>query len=106
MGWVYLAFAGIFELGFTSFLKLSVGFTKLLPSIGFLIFSALSFWLLTKSLTTIPLGTAYAVWTGIGALGTAIIGMIFFKDPVSLGRVLFLAILIGSIVGLKIVSTT
>lgn len=102
--WLYLTLAGIFEIGFTTFMKLSDGFTIVLYTIGFFICAALSFYLLNKALTTIPLGTAYAVWTGIGAFGTAVIGMLFFKDPVSTMRTIFLLLLIGSIVGLKLVA--
>jgi len=64
----------------------------------------LSFWLLTKAAETIPLGTAYAVWTGIGAFGTAVIGIYFFDDPSTTLRLVFLVLLIGSIIGLKLVS--
>ena len=104
MAWIYLLAAGLFEIGFTTFLKLSEGFTKLLPSLGFLVFSATSFWLLTIAMKTIPLGTAYAVWTGIGAFGTVIVGILFFNDPISFWRIFFLTVLVGSIVGLKLVS--
>jgi len=102
--WLYLFLAGFFEIGFTTFMKLSDGFTVIIYTIGFVICAALSFYLLNKALTTIPLGTAYAIWTGIGAFGTAVIGMVFFKDPVSFMRSVFLILLIGSIVGLKVVS--
>ena len=98
--------AGLFEIGFTTFLKLSDGFTKLWPSLGFLVFAAISFLLLTVALRVIPLGTAYAVWTGIGALGTAVVGILFFEDPVSVLRIIFLMLLIGSIMGLKLVSAS
>ena len=98
--------AGLFEIGFTTFLKLSDGFTKLWPSLGFLVFAAISFLLLTVALRVIPLGTAYAVWTGIGALGTAVVGILFFEDPVSVLRIMFLMLLIGSIMGLKLVSAS
>ena len=104
MPWVILIVAGLFEVGFTSCLKLSNSFSRLLPSVGFLVFSILSFWLLTRAVATIPLGTAYAVWTGIGACGTVIVGMLFFGDPVSATRVLFLGLIVGSIIGLKLVS--
>ena len=106
MAWIYLVVAGLFEIGFTTFLKLSDGFTKLWPSLRFLVFSAISFLLLTVALRVIPLGTAYAVWTGIGALGTAVVGILFFEDPVSVLRIMFLMLLIGSIVGLKLVSAS
>ena len=104
MGWIYILSAGIFEIGFTSFLKLSEGFTKPWPSIGFLVFGAVSFYLLTLGMKNIPLGTAYAVWTGIGAFGTAIVGMVWFGDPLTAWRIFFLLTLIGSIAGLKLVS--
>lgn len=106
MGWIYLLGAGIFEIGFTTWLKLSDGFSKLLPTVGFILSAIVSFWLLTKALQTVPLGTSYAVWTGIDAFGTAIIGIIFFKDPVTFGRILFLFVLIASIFGLRYVSST
>ena len=104
MAWLYLAVAGVFEIGFTTALKLSESFTKPLPTVAFVVFSALSFWMLTVAMRSIPLGTAYAVWTGIGAFGTAVIGILFFNDPIDFGRVFFLLVLIGSIVGLKLVS--
>lgn len=104
MSWLLLAFAGLFEVGFTTCLKLSDSFSKPLPSIGFVICAAISFWLLTKASQTIPLGTAYAVWTGIGAFGTALVGIYAFGDPTSTWRLVFLTLLIGSIIGLKLVS--
>ncbi len=104
MGWMYLFAAGVFEVGFTTSLKLSEGFSKITPTVGFMVLAAFSFWLLTKAMATIPLGTSYAVWTGIGAFGTALVGIVLFKDPVSLWRIFFLSTLIGSILGLKLVS--
>lgn len=104
MGWMYLFAAGVFEIGFTTSLKLSDGFSRFMPTLGFLLLGGFSFWMLSKAMATIPLGTSYAVWTGIGAFGTAIVGIVFFKDPVSLWRVFFLLTLIGSIFGLKLVS--
>jgi quaternary ammonium compound-resistance protein SugE len=104
MGWIYLVFAGLFEVGFTSMLKLSDNFTKLYPSIGFFFFSILSFYLLTKAVETIPIGTAYAVWTGIGAVGTVLIGIFFFQESAGFWRIFFISILIMSIIGLKLVS--
>lgn len=101
--WLVLMIAGLFEIGFTTCMKLSDGFTQISYTIGFIIFSCLSLFFLNKALTHIPLGTAYAVWTGIGAFGTALIGIFFFKDPVSYLRVFFLMLLIGSILGLKFV---
>jgi len=104
MGWIYLIFAGLFEVGFTSMLKLSDNFSKLYPSIGFFFFSILSFYLLTKAVETIPIGTAYAVWTGIGAVGTVLIGIFFFQESAGFWRIFFISILIMSIIGLKLVS--
>ncbi|MCB5187859.1 multidrug efflux SMR transporter [Methylobacillus caricis] len=104
MSWIYLLLAGVLEVGFTTCLKMSESFTKPLPSAGFLVFAILSFVMLTKALEGIPLGTAYAVWTGIGACGTAIIGIWIFGDPAGTLRLLFLLLLIGSIIGLKVVS--
>ena len=104
MGWLYLLLAGVFELGFTTSLKFSEAFTKVWPSIMVLIFGTISLWLLSRALLTIPLGTAYAIWTGIGALGTVIIGMLFFNEPISTARIILLSILIGSIIGLKFVT--
>lgn len=103
--WLYLFSAGLFEIGFTTCMKLSKDFTHLWYTLGFVVCAAFSFWLLNKSLSQIPLGTAYAVWTGIGAFGTAVIGMLYFNDPVSTGRIVLLLILIGSILGLKIIAT-
>lgn len=106
VAWLYLFVAGIFEICFTTCLKLSEGFTKLWPSLGFLVATIASFSLLSMALTRIPLGTAYAVWTGIGAFGTALVGMIFFKDPVTFWRVFFLLGIILCVVGLKAVSAS
>ena len=84
MHWLYLIAAGFFECGFTTCLKLSDGLTKLGWSVAFVLLSIVSFGLLTLAAQKIPLGTAYAVWTGIGAVGTALIGIIWFKDPAHL----------------------
>jgi len=105
MGWLYLLLAGICEVGFTTSLKLSQNFTRPLPSIAFAISVIASFWLLTKAMETIPLGTAYAVWAGIGAFGTVIVGLAFFNDPLNFWRLFFLSLLIVAIVGLKFVSS-
>jgi quaternary ammonium compound-resistance protein SugE len=104
MPWIYLVIAGFCEVGFTTCLKLSNGLSKLGPSIGFLVLLTASMALLTVATRDIPMGTAYAVWTGIGAAGTAVVGIIWFRDPATVGRLLFLILLIGSIIGLKLVS--
>lgn len=104
-GWMALFIAGLFEIGFTTFLKLMSHTPvrwKWLP--GFFICATLSFVSLSRSLKVIPLGTAYAVWTGIGAAGTVLVGILVFGEPTSAARLFFLATLIGSIVGLKLFS--
>ena len=104
MAWFILIMAGLFEIGFTTAMRYTAGFTKPLPTAVFLLFVSLSFYLLTKAAETIPLGTSYAVWTGIGAAGTVIIGIFYFGEPASALRLTFLVTLIGSIIGLKLVS--
>jgi quaternary ammonium compound-resistance protein SugE len=104
MAWLILIVAGLFEVGFTTCLKLSDNFSDWKWSTGFFICITLSFVLLNKAVQTIPLGTGYAVWTGIGAVGTVLIGMFFFKEPTDFWRLFFIFSLIGSIVGLKLVS--
>lgn len=104
MAWVYLVLAGFFECAFTTCLKLSDGLTKLGWAVAFVLLSVVSFALLTVAAQRISLGTAYAVWTGIGAAGTAAIGIIWFKDPATFWRLFFLATLVGSVIGLKLVS--
>ena len=104
MNWLILILAGLFEVGFTTCLKFSNNFKNISWSIGFFVCISLSFFLLNKAIQTIPIGTAYAVWTGIGAAGTAIMGIAFFKEPSDLWRLFFIFTLIASIVGLKLVS--
>ena len=104
MPWLTLIIAGLFEVGFTTCLKLSNNFTDIKWTIGFFISITLSFLLLNKAIQTIPLGTAYAVWTGIGAVGTVLMGMILYKEPTDFWRLFFVFLLIGSIVGLKVVA--
>lgn len=104
MAWIYLLGAGVFEIGFATFLKMSDGFTKLVPCIAFVISAALSLWLLNRAIQIIPLGTAYAVWTGMGVIGTVVIGIVYFGDPAGAARIVLLMILAGSIIGLKLVS--
>lgn len=104
MAWIYLILGGFFEIGFTTCLKLSNNFSNLKWSIGFFICITLSFILLNKAVQTLPIGTAYAVWTGIGAAGSVIIGIYLFKEPSDFWRLFFLFMLIFSILGLKLVS--
>jgi quaternary ammonium compound-resistance protein SugE len=108
MNWLILIIAGLFEVGFTTCLgkaKETTGTTAYLWWAGFVISLTVSMYLLYKATLTLPMGTAYAVWTGIGAVGTVIIGILFFKEPVAFWRLFFITTLIGSIVGLKAVSS-
>jgi quaternary ammonium compound-resistance protein SugE len=108
MNWLLLIIAGFFEIGFTTCLakaKESTGTTYALWIVGFFISLSLSMYLLYRATLTIPLGTAYAVWTGIGAVGTVLIGIIFFREPADFWRLFFITTLIASIVGLKFVSS-
>ncbi|MGE0024339.1 MAG: multidrug efflux SMR transporter [Hyphomicrobium sp.] len=104
MGWIYLLLAGVLEVCFTTAIRTTDGFTKLWPTVLVLILAAISFTFVAKSTATIPLGTAYAVWGGIGAAGTAAIGIVWFGEPVTFLRLAFLTLLIASIMGLKLVT--
>lgn len=104
MAWIFLVIAGLFEVAFTTCLKFSNNFSHFGWSTGFFVSITLSFIFLNKAIQTIPLGTAYAVWTGIGAVGTAIVGILVFQEPFYFWRVFFIVTLITSIVGLKLVS--
>jgi len=106
LAWFFLILAGCFEVAFTTCLKLSDNFTNTKYTVGFLISTILSFVFLSKAVQTIPLGTGYAVWTGIGAVGTVIIGIFFFKEPSDFWRVFFIFLLISSILGLKFVANS
>ena len=106
MAWLAVITAGFLEVGFASMLKLSNNFTKIWPSIGFLVFATGSFSLLAWSLKVLPIGTAYAVWTGIGAAGTAILGMMIFKDPVSVSRITAIVFIITGVVLLNFSSAS
>ena len=107
MNWIILVLAGLFEVGFAACLgkvKETAGFEKGIWFAGFLVSLSISMLLLIRATETLPIGTAYAVWTGIGAVGTVLIGIFVFKDPASFWRIFFIVTLIGSIIGLKAVS--
>ncbi len=107
MNWILLVFAGLFEVGFAFCLgkaKEAEGSVSFWWLLGFLMCLGSSMSLLYKVVQTLPIGTAYAVWTGIGAVGTVVVGIIFFKEPVAFWRLFFLFTLIASLVGLKVVS--
>ncbi|MEW9503044.1 DMT family transporter [Jeotgalibacillus marinus] len=106
MAWLYLIVAGITEIVWALGLKFAEGFTQLFPSIITIIFIIISFFLFSKAIKKIPVGTAYAVFTGIGAAGTAIIGMIALGEVVNVGKVFFLLLLISGILGLKLMDSS
>jgi len=107
MNWIMLIIAGLFETGFATCLgkaKETTGTTSVIWMIGFFVCLSISMLLLMKATQTLPIGTAYAVWTGIGAVGTVITGILFLKEPATFWRLFFLLTLIASIAGLKFVS--
>ena len=108
MNWILLIIAGLFEVGFATCLgkaKETTGMTSTLWMVGFFIALSISMGLLYKATQTLPIGTAYAVWTGIGAVGTVLVGVFVFKEPATFWRLFFLFTLISSIIGLKFVSS-
>jgi len=104
MNWIFLIIAGLLEIGFTTSMKLSNNFTNHKWTASFILCIMLSFYMINLATRTIPLGTAYAIWTGLGAAGTVIIGAYFFNEPLSVARIFFIATLVGSVIGLKVVS--
>lgn len=104
MAWIYLFLAGGFEIFWATYLKLSEGFTKAGYTLLTLVGLAASFVLLAQATKTLPIGTAYGIWTGIGALGAVVVGILVFKEPVSAPRLFFAALLLAGIVGLKLTS--
>jgi len=106
MAWIYLFTAGVLEIGWAIGLKYTEGFTRLWPSVATLLAMIGSFGLLAEALKTIPLGTGYAVWTGIGAVGTAVIGMAFFGESREVLRILCLLLIIGGVAGLRFASAS
>ena len=101
MEWIYLVIAGLLEVGWATGMKYSENFTRLVPSIITVILMIASFWLLSLALKTLPVGTAYGIWTGIGAVGTAILGMILFAEPATAMRIGSIALIVAGIVGLR-----
>lgn len=104
MAWIYLFVAGVFETAWAIGLKYTAGFTKLGPSIFTFITMLISLYLLSLALRTLPVGTGYAVWTGIGAVGTAILGMLLFDESRAIARILCIVLIVAGIVGLKLAS--
>jgi quaternary ammonium compound-resistance protein SugE len=102
MAWILLLLAGLLEIGWAIGLKYTEGFTKLWPSVWTILGLAASMVLLAAAARTLPIGTAYAVWTGIGAAGTAVLGMILFNEPATAMRLICLGLIVAGVLGLKI----
>ncbi len=104
MPWLILVIAGLFEVGWAIGLKYTDGFTKLWPTVGTVAAMVISIGLLGLAMKTLPVGTAYAAWTGIGAVGTVILGMILLGEPATVARIICILLIVAGIVGLKIFS--
>lgn len=102
MAWVVLVIAGLFEVGWAIGLKYTEGFTRLWPSVATVTAMVVSVLLLGWAMRTLPVGTAYAVWTGIGAVGTVALGIVLFGEPATVARLLCVGLILAGIVGLKI----
>lgn len=104
MPWLYLLIAGLFEVVWSTALKFSQGFTRFTPSAVTIVGMIVSFYFLAQATKTLPLGTAYAIWTGIGAVGAVAVGILLFREPASAMRLFFLLCILVGIIGLKITS--
>jgi quaternary ammonium compound-resistance protein SugE len=102
MAWVILVLAGLFEVGWAIGLKYTEGFTRLWPSVWTVLAMILSLWLLGIAMKSLPVGTAYAVWVGVGAVGTVILGIVLLGEPAGAGRLVSVALIVAGIVGLKL----
>ena len=102
--WIFLTIAGLLEICWAIGLKYTEGFTRLWPSVFTLVTLAASMYLLSKAAEQLPIGTAYAVWVGIGAVGAGVLGIVLFREPATPLRILFMAMLVVSILGLKFTS--
>lgn len=104
MHWIILVLAGLFEIGWAIGLKYTEGFTRLWPTLGTVAAMGVSLGLLGVAMRSLPVGTAYAVWVGVGAVGTAILGIVLLGEPANAGRIVSLALIVAGIVGLKLAS--
>ena len=102
MNWIILILAGIFEIGWAIGLKYTEGFTRFWPTVGTVLAMVISLGLLGIAMKSLPVGTAYAVWVGVGAVGTALLGIVLLGEPANAGRLLSLALILAGIVGLKL----
>jgi quaternary ammonium compound-resistance protein SugE len=105
MPWLLLVVAGLFEVAWAIGLKYTEGFTRLVPSVLTIAAMVISVVLLGVAMKSLPVGTSYAVWVGVGAVGTAILGMVLFGEPATLGRLVSLALIVAGIIGLKLASS-
>ena len=104
MNWIILVLAGLFEIGWAIGLKYTDGFTRLWPTVGTVASMIVSLGLLGIAMKSLPVGTAYAVWVGVGAVGTAILGIVLLGEPANIGRIVSLLLIVAGIVGLKLAS--
>lgn len=102
MAWIILVLAGLFEIGWAIGLKYTEGFTRLWPSVGTAVAMVISLGLLGIALKSLPVGTAYAVWVGVGAVGTVILGIVLLDEPVNAARLISVTLIVAGIVGLKL----
>lgn len=104
MAWIILVVAGLFEVGWAIGLKYTEGFTRLWPTVGTVAAMVISMWLLGIAMKSLPVGTAYSVWVGVGAVGTVILGIILLGEPANTGRLISVVLIIAGIIGLKLAS--
>ena len=102
MSWIFLVLAGLFEVGWAIGLKYTEGFTRLWPTVGTVAAMAVSLGLLGIAMKSLPVGTAYAIWVGVGAVGTVILGIVLFDEPVNALRIGSVALIVAGLVGLKL----
>jgi quaternary ammonium compound-resistance protein SugE len=101
MAWIWLIIAGLLEIAWAVGLKYTDGFTRLRPTVVTVLLMLASFWCLAQAVKVLPLGTSYAIWTGIGAVGTAVAGLVLFKEPATAARLACMVLIVAGIVGLK-----
>jgi quaternary ammonium compound-resistance protein SugE len=102
MAWVILVVAGLFEVGWAIGLKYTEGFTRLWPTLGTVLAMTISLWLLGVAMRSLPVGTAYSIWVGVGAVGTVALGIVLLGEPANAARLISVALIIAGIVGLKL----
>lgn len=102
MAWIILVLAGMFEVGWAIGLKYTDGFRRLWPTVGTVLAMAMSLWLLGVAMKSLPVGTAYAIWVGVGAVGTVLLGIILLGEPANAGRLISVGLIVAGLVGLKL----